>query len=248
MDKMPLKVEIRRPKASWIGADGRFGYQSRYIDFHINQNERVLDIGSGGDPFPYAHVLVDRFLGPSRHRDGPLVRKGKPFVLADVHNLPFPDKCFDFVYCSHLLEHVDDPIQACAEIIRVGKRGYIETPTLGKDALFAWAKDMHRWHVVAIGETLCFFEYSQRQLEGIKSSVWRDIIFSQWYHPLQEVFYENQDLFNVMFKWIGRFSVYVFHLDGSVETLNAEAAAVRLPTAGEAKDGANLRKGSDAYY
>lgn len=220
LDRMPLRIESRRPRPDWLGQDSRFSYQSRYVSFNILQGERVLDIGSGGDPFPYASVLVDRLIEPSRHRHEPLVRKGKPFVLADVHNLPFPDKCFDFVYCSHLLEHVDDPMRACAEIMRVGKRGYIETPTMGKDMLFAWAKDMHKWHVVAIDENLCFFEYSQRQLEGIRSSAWRDIIYSRWYHPLQEVFYENLDLFNVMFTWFDKFSVYVFHLDGSVETLN----------------------------
>jgi len=37
--------------------------------------------------------------------------------------MPFPDKSFDFVYCAHVLEHVDDPIRACREIMRVGKRG-----------------------------------------------------------------------------------------------------------------------------
>jgi SAM-dependent methyltransferase len=217
---IPVKVEICRRRAKSLSEGARFSYQTQYIDFDTKPTDRVLDIGSGGDPFPLATILVDRFLEPSRHRYEKLVTKGKPIVIADIDSLPFRDKCFDFVYCSHLLEHVDTPIRACKEIMRVGKRGYIETPTFGKDALFAWAKNMHKWHVVSISNILCFFEYSPRQLEGIRSSAWRDIIFNKWYHPLQEAFYNNQDMFNTMLLWENKFSVFVFRLDGSVETLN----------------------------
>jgi len=222
LDKIPMKIEIIWKRAKYPGDDDRFTYQARYINFDIKVGDRVLDVGSGGYPFPYATVLVDRFLETSKHRYEPLVRNGKPLVLADIHNLPFRDKCFDFVYCSHVLEHVNDPILACSEIMRVGKRGFIETPTMAKDILFAWARDRHKWYVVAIGPNLCFFEYSERQLDGIRSSAWRDLIFNKWYHPLQEAFYDNQDLFNVMFVWFDKFAVFVFHLDGTVESLNAE--------------------------
>ena len=110
----------------------------------------------------------------------------------------------------------------CREIMRVGKRGYIETPTLGKDTLFAWARGIQTWHVVAIGHHLCFFEYSDRQLDGVRSSLWRDRILGKWHDPLQEVFYDNQDIFNVMFPWNGEFSVFVFRLDGTINALNAQ--------------------------
>ncbi len=222
LERLRLRVELLRPRPKWPGEDDRLSYQKLYVNFDIKPGERVLDIGSGGYPFPYATLLVERFLKPSRHRHEQLVTAGKPLIVADIHNLPFRDKSFDFVYCSHVFEHVDNPLLACAEIMRVGKRGYIETPTMGKDILFAWAKNMHKWHVIAIGQNLCFFEYSQRQLEGIRSSAWRDIIFSKWYHPLQEAFYRNQDLFNVMFTWVDSFAVFVFRLDGTVEGLNGE--------------------------
>jgi SAM-dependent methyltransferase len=221
LDRIPLTIERRRARPAWPGEHHRFNYQERYVRFDIRPTDRVLDIGSGGDPFPFATFLVDRFVEPTAHRFGSIVQNGKPLVSADIHHLPFRDKCFDFVYCAHILEHTDEPLKACAEIMRIGKRGYLETPTISEDILFAWAKDRHKWHVVGIGRALCFFEYSERQLQGIGSTAWEDIIMARDYHPLQQAYFENRDIFDVMFPWVESFTVYVFHLDGRVESLNA---------------------------
>ncbi len=221
-DKLDMKIEVRRKRSKWCGKDDRVGYQEQYVKFNLQPGEIVLDIGNGGYPFPYATVLADRFLEKSPSRHERLVTKNKPFVMMDIHDLAFRDKSFDFIYCSHVLEVVENPLRACQEIMRVGKRGYIETPTLGKDVLFAWARNLQKWHVIAIGQNLCFFEYSERQLDGIQSSVWRELIMSKWHNPLQEVFYNNQDIFNVMFTWDNQFSAFLFRLDGTIQTLNAE--------------------------
>jgi hypothetical protein len=212
-----VKLEICR-KRTRLPEAHRFDYQKRYIDFNIQPGMRVLDMGSGGDPFPNATVLVDGFMEPILRGESLVV--DRPFVLADICQLPFPDKAFDFVYSAHVLEELEDPIQASKELMRVGKRGYVETPALAKDMLFAWAKGIQKWHVVSIGSTLCFFEYSKRQLDGINSNIFRQLILGKWEHPLQKTFSENQDLFNVMFLWEHKFSVYVFYLDGSVRILD----------------------------
>ena len=218
-----IRIEVqRRRHFKWPGEDKRLDYQKRYVQFDIRPGDRVLDIGSGGDPFPYATVLTDRYLEESPYRFESLVRDTRPFLLSDIHELPFRDKGFDFVYCAHVLELVENPLRACAEIMRVGKRGFIETPTAGKDMLFAWARDLQKWHVVAIESNLCFFEYSERQLDGVRSPLWRDHIRSKWCNPWQEVFYNNQDVFNVLFPWEHQFSVFMFRLDGTVQALNAD--------------------------
>jgi len=225
-NSLGIRIEVqRRRRFKWPGEDNRFDYQKRYVKFDLQPGDQVLDIGSGGYPFPYATVLTDRFLEKSPYRCESLVRDNKPFLLSDICELPFGDKSFDFVYCSHVLEVVESPLRACAEIMRVGKRGFIETPTAGKDMLFAWARNLQKWHVVDIGSNLCFFEYSGRQLDGVRSSIWRDHIMSEWGNPFQEIFYENQDIFNVMFTWENQFSVFIFRLDGTVRVLNADVEA-----------------------
>ncbi len=42
--------------------------------------------------------------------------------------MPFADGAFDYVVCSHVLEHVVDPTAVVAEMARVAKAGYIEVP------------------------------------------------------------------------------------------------------------------------
>ena len=195
--------------------EDRFEYQVRFQSFDIQPGEIVLDVGSGHHPFPLATILVDAHTEPTVHRRAPLVTDNKPLVIADIHHLPFKDKSMDFVYCSHVLEHVDDPERSCREIVRVGKRGYVETPNFMKDVLFSWAEGMHKWYTVAINDELHFFEYTERQAKGIRSALWEEIILGRKYHKMQDVFYDNQDLFNTMFNWEDNFTCVVHHLNSN---------------------------------
>jgi SAM-dependent methyltransferase len=44
-------------------------------------------------------------------------------VKMDIHQIPFADNFFDVVLCNHVLEHVNNDIQAMSEIARVLKPG-----------------------------------------------------------------------------------------------------------------------------
>ncbi len=71
--------------------------------------------------------------------------------ICDKQAFPFPDKMFDFVICSHTLEDIRDPLWVCSEIVRVGKRGYIEVPSRLVESCRGWESPRtaglthHRW-------------------------------------------------------------------------------------------------------
>ena len=87
----------------------------------------VLDVGSGGNPFPRSDVLLDRLTGDD-HRCGEAMMIDRACVFGDAASMPFKDNAFDFVIASHILEHMPEPEVFIKELQRVGKAGYIETP------------------------------------------------------------------------------------------------------------------------
>lgn len=81
---------------------------------------KVLDIGCGLTQ-PYRKFLegMGEYVGID-NRDG----QNPNVVVADAHDLSrFKDGEFGFVWCSELLEHVDDPQRVIDEAKRVGKHG-----------------------------------------------------------------------------------------------------------------------------
>ncbi len=98
----------------------------------------VLDIGGWDKPFNRANYVLDIHSFETRGFHG---NQGgnkeffnkKTWIIHDVNSKerwPFRDNQFDFVICSHLLEDIRDPIWLCSEIMRVGKAGYIEIPSM----------------------------------------------------------------------------------------------------------------------
>lgn len=125
---------------------------------NINPNDLVLDVGSGDKPFWRADVIVDKFLkdDQQRHSGSILYDRRKIFIQADVEKLPFKDKVFDFVFCSHLLEHVTNPDKAILELTRVAKRGYIEVPYAILDLFQPFPP--HLWFCEYKNDTLIFVQ------------------------------------------------------------------------------------------
>jgi SAM-dependent methyltransferase len=150
-------------------------YVSRSYDFGIREGDKVLDIGSGHLPFHFATHLADVAL--EDHQVGragiPFKRlHGKPVYECSVESMPFRDQEFEFVYCSHVLEHVSDPEKACRELARVARRGYVETPSGAKDLWLHAAKaSNHRWAVSRRAGTLVFDEYGPEDVDGLGSDV-----------------------------------------------------------------------------
>jgi len=138
----------------------------------ISKTDKVLEVGSGHNPHARADVLLDLFEKDTvnQHRGGTNLTIDRPFVKADVCDMPFKDKEFDYVMAFFLLEHIPNVEKAISEIQRVGKRGIIALPTEYTE--FVHPCREHRW----------FCSYDEK-----------GIIFKKkpegWYSPLKDTFH-----------------------------------------------------------
>lgn len=201
-------------------------YQNRYFDFAIKPGDRVLDLGSGNFPFPLATHLADIALF-----DDGVGRAGMPFTYVDgksvyecsAEKTLFADNEFDFVYCSHVLEHVQDPAAACNELMRIGKRGYIECPTRGNDTFFNTAAlSNHLWAVECLNGVVIFTEYSDEDKKGIESNILLDM--NCFPRTMREKAVAGIDIIrptctNVMLLWEERFSYQIRYLQEVAENV-----------------------------
>lgn len=140
------------------------------VSKEINANDLVLDIGGWAQPFNRANYVIDVLPYETRGFYGSNGQKEEVFskdtwIMHDVSSkkpMPFKDKEIDFVICSHVLEDIRNPIQLCSEIIRVGKRGYIEVPSRTIESIFNLEKKgyagyyHHRWLVEVIDKEMIF--------------------------------------------------------------------------------------------
>lgn len=106
----------------------------------------VADVGPGAYPLQRANVLIDR--DPATIH--PLSEQGRQTLVCDINKgFPgIPDKTFDYVWSSHILEHCDDVAACAAALSRIGKSGTIVMPSAIKDGLFFFEEKQHQWHVL----------------------------------------------------------------------------------------------------
>ena len=176
--------------------------------FGIRKGEKVLDVGCGAHPFYLATHLADKSLTDNSERFGPIPPTHLPLYECSVESMPFKDAEFDFVYCSHVLEHVVDPAGACRELMRVGKRGYIECPRSWME--YPFHSPSHRWLVDHEQHCLIFrekLEEEKRDFLGIQYALFsllKDERFCA-YWDLPEI----KAVRNVEFYWEGSFDFVV---------------------------------------
>lgn len=149
---------------------------------NIKPSDLVLDVGGGDQPLSRANFVLD-FMPWDFGEKRPTMFKEiwptpyfskKTWIQQDIcakTPWPFEDKKFDFVFCSHTLEDVRDPIWVCQEIMRVGKAGYIETPSrivesmLGFERLRYCGYSHHHW-LCELNESGIEFMFKHAQLQS----------------------------------------------------------------------------------
>lgn len=169
-----LRSTVKRVAPDWVRAVYRFvrplpAWAPPHpawaeVEERLADGGAIVDLGCGARPHGAATVAVDRYLEPEQRLLGEgqrlsadtFERLGVRFVRADLENLPFPDKHFDYARSSHAFEHLPDPKRACQEMARVARAGVIITPSIFAE--HAFGRPYHHWMVTSRGDTLVFIK------------------------------------------------------------------------------------------
>jgi len=172
----------------------------------ILPTDRVLEIGPGASPHERSDVLLEKkfdtqgeYEAQFGHSEKLITDKQVVFYKGDV--FPFKDNEFDYVICSHVLEHVEDVPKFLSEVFRVAKKGYFEYPTIYYEYLYNF--DVHLNYLKFDGKLLTYMKKANSPLKE--------------FAPVQSFFYESlkkghvaiiNDLLTDMmegFEWSGSF-------------------------------------------
>ena len=174
---------------------GFWSYCFEWRKWGIQRGDLVVEVGSGNRPMIRSDILVDKYISDDSERGGALIID-RPIVVADVVALPFKTKSIDFIYTSHLLEHVEEIEAALSEISCVGCRGIVIVPNAVWEG--AMQRGDHKWLIRSNNETLIFRE----------KCVWMSRPENDLLETSREAFYQyyslNNTLFEVRYIWEGK--------------------------------------------
>lgn len=101
----------------------------------IKKTDKVLDVGPGYSPFYRSDVLLEKVFDDedvALRQTGASEKKdlNKEVVYFSDETFPFENNEFDYVICSHVLEHIpkEEIPLFVSELGRVASKGYIEVP------------------------------------------------------------------------------------------------------------------------
>lgn len=98
---------------------------------------KVLHIGPGDIPCLVSKMRGHFGAGGARYVTAGLELR-QVMVKTDATNLAFPDEVFDFIYCSHVLEHIEEDKKALREmrrVLRVGGHAICQVPITAEKTL-----------------------------------------------------------------------------------------------------------------
>jgi SAM-dependent methyltransferase len=169
----------------------------------ILPTDKVLEIGPGAAPHPRADVFLEKTF----NKEEALVQSGyakpaqlnKKVVFYDGTIFPFENDSFDYVICSHVIEHVpiEDLFTFISEMQRISKKGYIEFPTVFYELINY--EPVHIWLMNFRNDKMIFLDKRIFESNNIHK-----IIRSMFYGNdlyLRRLFSRYQTLFFVGFEW-----------------------------------------------
>ena len=154
----------------------------------IRPQDKVLEIGPGATPCKRSDAFLELDFDTDKAKisqRGEVLKEpvfgNRPVHHYDGEKFPFRDNQFDYVICSHVVEHVVNPDYFLNEIFRVGSgRGYLEYPLITYEYMYNF--DVHLQFVK--------FDFEQRVLRYLPK---RDTALPQ-FAPVTSIFYRTLEL------------------------------------------------------
>ena len=134
-DSYHEQIRGANPDSEQVQAVRSVGVHAQFFVQHLQPGMRLLDCGCGGGSITIGLASIVRQgdvegidLDTKRIDDARKLAESQGvrnvrFQVGDVYELPFPDETFDGVYEHAVFEHLDDPLQAAREVIRLLKPG-----------------------------------------------------------------------------------------------------------------------------
>jgi predicted SAM-dependent methyltransferase len=185
----------------------------------IPDDWKVLEIGPGAYPLARADVYLDRDIDKLT----PLSEQGESTILGDVHGglNDIPNKTFDYLFCSHVMEHLSSPSSAAATFSRIAKRGTVVVPSTFKEMMFHGEEQEHLWQCLPSPRRdgpLLFVRNNPDYMKRLRNPECQKIA-SRLYRTgpnrieearhLRKWFYENESALDVVHHWEGELRVQV---------------------------------------
>jgi|SRR3989344_1523564 len=142
--------------------------------------ETVVDIGGAlrisrerGDRYDSKHEWMRELLSGVEYKILDPVDTYHPDIVGDVHALPFEDNSQGAIVCVSVLEHVENPIKACAELYRVLRPGgylLVYVPFLYYyHAERGYYKDY--WRFTEDTLHMLFKDFSEMKIETVRGAI-----------------------------------------------------------------------------
>jgi SAM-dependent methyltransferase len=182
----------------WLGCE-RWAWAARRLHLPVSDGDLVLEVGSGGNPFPRSNVLCDAFEETRERHYVPLVHD-RPTLLCLGEALPFKDQAFDYIVAAHVLEHTREPERFLNELQRVAPAGYIECPTAIFEKLSNYLD--HRLMIHQNNDTLEITKKESWNPSDVTMLMFKDTVTS---HPDWARFFRDHPfIFHVRYFWDNR--------------------------------------------
>jgi ubiquinone/menaquinone biosynthesis C-methylase UbiE len=165
-------------------------FDKNNIALSILNDKKAIDVGCGSGRYTYAlkELGCASVLGIDYGEEGIGIAKeatnnidGIDFQKASVLDIPYPDECFDFVFCNGVLHHTENMEKGIDEIVRITRKGgMIWLYLYGDGGIFWYARKIMPKIMKEIPQ-----DYALKILELIGMPPQRFIFADNWYVPIE---------------------------------------------------------------